>query len=224
MQTLRILTVLALMASFASLAACESASTSRSSTADTATSPDSADTPVVEGTGPAPSVDEAIEVVIETSLGSIVLELDPAVAPITVANFLKFVDAGHYTDTLFHRVISDFMIQGGGFDTAYQQKETDGGIQSEADIAPSNRRGTVAMARTADPHSASAGFFINVVDNTFLDHTAKTADGWGYTVLGEVIEGMDVVDAIKVVPTGAAGPLSTDAPQEQVVIQSVARR
>ena len=166
--------------------------------------------------------DPIVDVV--TNLGTFTIELDPAKAPKSVANFLSYVDAGHYTGTLFHRVISTFMVQGGGYDQMYEKKPVRAPIQNEADNGLKNKRGTVAMARTGDPHSATAQWFVNVVDNGFLDHKAKEPQGWGYAVFGRVIEGMDVVDKIKNVPTGANGPFTKDAPDEPVVIQRVRRR
>lgn len=162
-------------------------------------------------------------VIVKTNLGSFTIELDRERAPNTVDNFLAYVDAGHYTDTLFHRVIPTFMVQGGGFDTRCERKATNAPVQSEADNGLKNLRGTVAMARKGDPHSATAQFFVNTVDNAFLDHQAKEDRGWGYTVFGRVTQGMDVVDAIRTVPTGAVGPFSKDAPLEQVVIAAVER-
>ena len=162
-------------------------------------------------------------VIVETSLGSFTIELDTGAAPKTVENFLQYVDAGHYSNTLFHRVIPGFMIQGGGYDTDYQRLPTREPVENEADNGLRNLRGTVAMARTGQPHSATAQFFVNVTDNAFLDHQAKTDRGWGYTVFGKVTAGMDTVDAIRVVPTAAAGPFSKDAPKEQVLIRSVRR-
>jgi cyclophilin family peptidyl-prolyl cis-trans isomerase len=166
--------------------------------------------------------DQVVEVT--TSHGSFAIALDAARAPASVANFLRYVDSGHYDGTVFHRVIPTFMIQGGGFDQRLEKKPVDAPIQNEADNGLKNARGTVAMARTSDPHSATAQFFVNVVDNAFLDHQAKSGTGWGYAVFGRVIEGMDAVDAIKVVPTGAVGPFAKDAPFQPVVIQSVRRR
>jgi peptidyl-prolyl cis-trans isomerase B (cyclophilin B) len=161
---------------------------------------------------------------VTTNHGTFSIQLDPAKAPATVANFLQYVDAGHYDGTIFHRVIATFMIQGGGYDQMYEKKPVHGPIQNEADNGLKNKRGTVAMARTGDPHSATAQWFVNVVDNAFLDHKAKDAQGWGYAVFGRVIEGMDVVDRIKAVPTGSNGPFAKDAPDELVVIQAVRRR
>ena len=164
----------------------------------------------------------SVEVV--TNHGTFVIELDPARAPKSVENFLAYVDANHYDGTIFHRVIPTFMIQGGGFDQRMEKKPTRAPVQNEADNGLANKRGTVAMARTSDPHSATSQWFVNVVDNKFLDHQAKDGAGWGYAVFGTVTSGMDVVDKIKDVRTGAAGPFAKDAPLEPVVIQSVRRR
>lgn len=155
---------------------------------------------------------------LETSLGTIVLELDSAKAPKTVENFLGYVRSGFYDGTIFHRVIPGFMIQGGGFTSEMQQKKTGAPIQNEADNGLDNRRGTIAMARTGDPHSATAQFFINLVDNRPLDHTDKSMRGWGYTVFGEVVEGIDVVDRIARVPTGNASG-HQNVPREPVTIE-----
>ncbi|MDN3258862.1 peptidylprolyl isomerase [Streptomyces sp. CSDS2] len=156
---------------------------------------------------------------LNTSAGRIVLELNDAEAPKTVENFLAYVRSGHYDGTIFHRVISDFMIQGGGFTPDMQQKSTLAPIQNEADNGLKNNSYTVAMARTGDPHSATAQFFINVKDNAFLNHTSKTPNGWGYAVFGRVTEGQDVVDAIKGVKTGSRQG-HQDVPTEPVVIES----
>lgn len=156
-------------------------------------------------------------VVLETSMGNIKLELDDALTPITAENFKRYVAEGHYDNTVFHRVIDGFMIQGGGFEAGMVQKDTHKPIQNEANVAKSNRRGTIAMARTMDPHSASAQFFINVKDNNFLDFSAETMDGWGYCAFGRVVEGMDVVDAIKSVATTSRQG-HQDVPVEDVVI------
>ena len=158
---------------------------------------------------------------VDTSLGSFVLELYPEKAPKTVANFLRYVREGFYNGTLFHRVIDGFMIQGGGFTPDYQRKPTRAPIPNEADNGLKNTRGTIAMARTMDPHSATAQFFINVKDNPFLDHTSPTPRGWGYAVFGKVVEGMDVVDKIKRVDTGPGGPFPKDAPREPVIIEKM---
>ncbi|TDY00052.1 peptidylprolyl isomerase [Thiohalophilus thiocyanatoxydans] len=167
--------------------------------------------------------ESAPRVEIQTSMGTIALELNPEKAPKTVDNFLQYVDEGFYDNTLFHRVIDDFMIQGGGFTPTYERKETRPPIVNEADNGLKNKTGTVAMARTADPHSASAQFFINVADNDFLNHSAKTPRGWGYAVFGKVVKGMDVVDKIKSVSTGAAGPFPQDVPDTPVIIEQVTR-
>ncbi|UYZ85251.1 peptidylprolyl isomerase [Entomomonas sp. E2T0] len=155
---------------------------------------------------------------LHTNHGVITLKLDVEKAPETTANFEKYVKDGHYNGTIFHRVINNFMIQGGGFEPGMSQKETNAPIKNEANNGLSNKRGTIAMARTMDPHSASAQFFINVKDNTFLDHTAPTAQGWGYAVFGEVVDGMDVVDKIRdVATTSKAG--HQDVPVEDVIIE-----
>lgn len=162
-------------------------------------------------------------VIVETSHGSFALALDRERAPKTVENFLSYVDAGHYAETIMHRVIPDFMIQGGGYTPGYEKKPVREPVFNEADNGLVNTRGTVAMARTSDPHSATAQFFVNVADNAFLDHQARDARGWGYAVFGEVTEGMDVVDAIAALPTGPAGPFAKDAPAEPVVIRAIRR-
>jgi peptidyl-prolyl cis-trans isomerase B (cyclophilin B) len=154
---------------------------------------------------------------LETSLGDITLELDAEKAPETVKNFLAYVEAGHYDNTVFHRVINGFMIQGGGFAPGMKQKPTKAPIQNEAANGLKNAVGTVAMARTSDPHSATAQFFINVADNGFLDHTAPKGQGWGYCVFGRVSEGMEVVNKIKAVATGNSG-FHQDVPKVDVVI------
>ncbi|MDH6124597.1 peptidylprolyl isomerase [Kitasatospora sp. GP82] len=156
---------------------------------------------------------------LSTNFGNIVLELDEAKAPKTVENFLKYVRSGHYDGTVFHRVINGFMIQGGGFTEQMVQKPTQAPVQNEADNGLKNDAYTVAMARTSDPHSATAQFFINVSDNDFLNFSGKTASGWGYTVFGKVVEGQDVVDSIKSVKTGNRGGHG-DVPAEPVVIES----
>lgn len=166
--------------------------------------------------------DPVVEV--STNLGSFTIQLDPAKAPTTVANFLAYVDASFYDGTIFHRVIPTFMIQGGGYDTKLERKPTKPAIQNEAANGLKNTRGTVAMARTGDPHSATAQFFVNVADNGSLNHTGKHDAGWGYAVFGKVTSGMEVVDQIKSVKTGPSGPFSKDAPQQQVVILTVRRK
>lgn len=150
--------------------------------------------------------------------GVITLELDAAKAPKTVANFLSYVNKGHYANTVFHRVIPGFMVQGGGFEVGMKQKPTDAEIENEASNGLKNDNYTVAMARTNAPHSASSQFFINVADNSFLNHTAPSASGWGYAVFGKVIAGTEVVDKIKAVKTGRKG-FHDDVPLEDVVIE-----
>ncbi|MBI2470711.1 MAG: peptidyl-prolyl cis-trans isomerase [Planctomycetes bacterium] len=157
-------------------------------------------------------------VLLETSKGVVVLELDSKAAPKTVENFLGYVQEGFYDDTTFHRVIKGFMIQGGGFTEDMQQKSTHAPIDNEADNGLQNKRGTVAMARTMDPHSATAQFFINTVDNSFLDHKGKTSSGWGYCVFGKVVEGMNVVDAIEGVSTTSRSG-QRDVPATPVTIE-----
>ena len=156
-------------------------------------------------------------ITLHTNYGDIKLELDFEKAPKTAANFLEYVKAGHYDNTVFHRVIDNFMIQGGGFTTGMKQKETRDSIENEADNGLKNTIGSIAMARTMDPHSASAQFFINVADNHFLNHSAKTAQGWGYAVFGRVVEGMDVVNRIKGVNTTSKSG-HQDVPVEDVII------
>ncbi|NCX41076.1 MAG: peptidyl-prolyl cis-trans isomerase [Burkholderiaceae bacterium] len=158
-------------------------------------------------------------VLLKTNHGDITLELDAAKAPKSVANFLAYVNSGHYDGTIFHRVINNFMIQGGGMTAGMKQKPTKAPIDNEADNGLPNKRGSIAMARTSDPHSATAQFFINVVDNAFLNFSAPTPQGWGYAVFGEVSEGMDVVDAIRQVKTGSSG-FHQDVPKEDVTIIS----
>lgn len=159
---------------------------------------------------------------LQTNFGDITLELNAEKAPITVANFLKYVDNGFYDNTIFHRVINGFMIQGGGFDTDMNQKPTDAEIKNEADNMLDNNKYTIAMARTSAPHSASSQFFINVADNDFLNFTAPNGSGWGYCVFGKVVEGMDVVDKIKQVATTRRHG-HQDVPVENVVIEKATR-
>lgn len=175
---------------------------------------------VVVDAGMAPTVTTAT---LNTSLGKIVIELDEKKAPISSANFLAYVDKGHYTGTIFHRVIPGFMVQGGGYNETYSEKPTDAPITNEAGNGLKNLRGTLAMARTSVVNSATSQFFINVVDNSFLDHKDETNDGFGYAVFGKVIEGMEVVDAMTLVSTGAAGPFAKDVPKTAIVIQSASR-
>lgn len=158
-------------------------------------------------------------ILMKTNFGDIKLELDHEKAPETAKNFESYVKEGFYDGVIFHRVISNFMIQGGGFEPGMKQKSTRDPIKNEANNGLSNKTGTVAMARTMDPHSASAQFFINVKDNDFLDHTAETMEGWGYAVFGKVVEGMDVVEKIKKVPTTMKAG-HQDVPAEDVVIES----
>jgi peptidyl-prolyl cis-trans isomerase B (cyclophilin B) len=161
------------------------------------------------------------KVKLQTTLGDIIIELDDARAPISTKNFLEYVEAKHYNGTLFHRVISGFMVQGGGYDGELKKKPTRPAIANEGDNGLKNVRGSVAMARTSDVSSATAQFFINVVDNPFLDHREKTPEGYGYAVFAKVVEGMDVVDKIKDVPTGAKGSFTKDCPVTDVTILSV---
>ena len=161
-----------------------------------------------------------VTVVFETNHGPITLELYPDQAPKTVANFTDYVHAGQYNGTVFHRVIPGFMAQGGGFTAELSQKPVNAPITNEADNGLKNDRGTIAMARTGEPHSATAQFFINVADNGFLNFTAPTRQGWGYAVFGKVTAGMDVVDAIVALPTGAAGPFGSDVPKQAAIIES----
>lgn len=163
---------------------------------------------------------EPVTVRMQTTMGDIVLELDAEKAPVTVENFLEYARAGFYDGTIFHRVIPNFMIQGGGFEPGMNQKETRAPIKNEADNGLKNVEGAIAMARTPDPHSASSQFFINVKDNDFLNFTSPTPQGWGYCVFGRVTEGLDVVHAIEKVATGSRGG-HQDVPQEDVVIEKV---
>ncbi len=161
---------------------------------------------------------ELPRVILETSRGDITVELHAEQAPKSVANFLEYVRAGFYDGTIFHRVIPGFMVQGGGFTADMTRKDTGDPIENEAANGLANARGTLAMARTSNPHSATAQFFINVVDNAFLDHQSPTPRGWGYAVFGRVVEGMEVVDAIAESPTGRTGGMS-DVPIEAIVIK-----
>jgi peptidyl-prolyl cis-trans isomerase B (cyclophilin B) len=174
--------------------------------------------------GAAPTVALAQKVELDTSAGKIVLQLDAKAAPATVENFVKYVQAGHYDGTQFHRVIDGFMIQAGGYTEDFSQKPTRPPVRNEAESASkaglTNTPGTIAMARTQDPHSASSQFFINVNDNKSLNFREPTTAGYGYTVFGKVVEGMDVVNKIAKTPTGRAGPFPTDVPQTRVLIKS----
>jgi peptidyl-prolyl cis-trans isomerase B (cyclophilin B) len=158
------------------------------------------------------------QVRLETSAGTVLIELDTERAPLSAANFLQYVKAGHYDGTVFHRVIRGFMVQGGGFDSSMKQKPTQAAIRNEANNGLKNQRYTLAMARTSDPHSATAQFFINTVDNGFLDFKAENVQGWGYAVFGRVVEGTDVVDRIEGVKTGRKG-MHDDVPLEEVRIE-----
>ena len=167
----------------------------------------------------------APQVKFTTSAGEFVIELYPDKAPNTVENFLTYVRDGHYNGLIFHRVINNFMIQGGGYDARYMEKPTRPSIKHEgaevkAKNGPTNTVGTIAMARTNNPHSASSQFFINVNNNDFLNHSNPSGQGWGYVAFGKVVSGMEVVNKIKLSPTGAGGPFPSDVPQTQVVIQS----
>lgn len=181
--------------------------------------------PVVPAPSPAPvqTHNEAVMILIKTSAGDIKVELNAEKAPKTVKNFLQYVDDHHYDGTLFHRVISGFMIQGGGFDANFTQKPTRAPVENEAANGLKNERGTLAMARTSAIHSGTCQFFINVVDNDFLNHKAPNPQGFGYCVFGKVVEGMDVVDRIRNVKTGAKGPFPSDVPLETVTILSITR-
>ena len=174
----------------------------------------------ISATSPSAKADdtEPPQVTFETSHGSFVLELDRNAAPETVENFLTYVRDGFYAGTIFHRVIPGFMIQGGGFSPEFNKLQTREPIRNEADRGGENDRGSIAMARTSDPHSATAQFFINVADNDFLNHRGRTAQGWGYTAFGRIIKGMDTVDRIAAVQTGSRG-MFQDVPQDTVVIQ-----
>jgi len=157
----------------------------------------------------------------ETTKGTMIIELYPDKAPVTVANFLAYVNAGAYDGTVFHRVIKGFMNQGGGFDTDYKKVDTKDPIKNEADNGLKNKEFTIAMARTGEPHSATNQFFINTSDNYALDHSGKSMRGWGYTVFGKVIEGQNVSGAISRTATGSGGPFSTDVPRTQIIITKV---
>ncbi len=185
------------------------------------------ETAPVPAPDPAPTASDPVaapapnpRVLMRTSLGDIIIELEATKAPKSAENFLQYVNDGHYNGTIFHRVIDGFMIQGGGFTADLQQKPTRAAIQNEANNGLSNLRGTLAMARTGEPHSAQAQFFINVVDNPRLDFVSEQSPfTWGYAVFGKVVEGMDVVDRIRATPTGPQGPFAKDVPVTAVVIE-----
>ena len=162
---------------------------------------------------------EKPKVYFKTNIGDFTIELEPELAPKTVANFIQYVQEGHYDGLIFHRVIKAFMIQGGGFDSSYNKKPTRAPIENEADKGLSNERGTIAMARTGDPHSATNQFFINVKFNGFLNYVSKSEQGWGYTAFGRVIDGMNIVGRISRLETGKGGPFPSDVPTEQVIIE-----
>lgn len=164
-------------------------------------------------------VDMPPVVELDTNMGAIVIELNEEKAPKTVENFLNYVKSGHYDGTIFHRIIDGFMIQGGGMDAEMNEKATNAPVENEADNGLKNDKGTIAMARTQDPHSATSQFFVNVKDNDFLNHSGKNMQGWGYTVFGKVTSGMDVIDKMRGVPTGRFG-MHADVPNEPVVINS----
>ena len=172
--------------------------------------------------GAAPAFAQKVE--LDTTAGKIVLQLDASAAPKTVENFIAYVKSGHYDGTQFHRVIPGFMVQGGGYTTDYAQKPTRPPVKNEAEQASKaglvNAPGTIAMARTSDPHSASSQFFINVGDNKFLNYRESTVQGYGYTVFGKVVSGMDVVEKMAKAPTGAGGPFPKDVPVETILIKS----
>ncbi len=161
------------------------------------------------------------KVLMKTNVGDMVIELDMELAPKTVENFLRYVESEFYTDTIFHRVIPGFMIQGGGYSSEFEERTTNEAIKNEADNGLTNMVGTIAMARTNQPHSATAQFFINVANNRFLNHTSKSLRGWGYAVFGKVVQGMDVVKEIAGTPTGRGGPFAKDVPNNPIIIQSV---
>ena len=164
-------------------------------------------------------VDMPPVVELDTNMGAIVIELNEEKAPKTVENFLNYVKSGHYDGTIFHRIIDGFMIQGGGMDAEMNEKATNKPVENEADNGLKNDAGTIAMARTQDPHSATSQFFVNVKDNDFLNHSGKNMQGWGYTVFGKVTSGMDVIEKMRGVPTGRFG-MHADVPKEPVVINS----
>ncbi len=167
------------------------------------------------------AADDTLQAELVTNQGTFVLELYPDQAPITVANFLRYAREGFYDDTVFHRVIPDFMVQGGGYSSSYDKKDTYPPIQNEANNGLKNERGTVAMSRLSDPHSATSQFFVNINDNDFLDYKSPTATEWGYAVFARVVSGMDVVNHIQALATGSVGPFSRHAPLEPVILQHI---
>lgn len=175
-------------------------------------------TPEAQAQSAPPAAGTAPRVRVETTRGNFVIELDPQRAPLTVASFLEYVKAGHYTDTLFHRVVGNFVIQGGGYDPKYVEKPTRPGTPNESGNGLSNRRSTVGLARTGDPHSGTAQFYVNLSDNAALDPQPSR---WGYAVFGRIVEGMTVVDDIGAVATGSVGKLDRDAPLQPVLIKRV---
>ena len=221
----RALLLIALSMPAFALAQTEPAKPAPKAPAKTAPAKPAAAKPKAADAAPAADVAKApvaSKVLIKTSLGDMTVELYPDKSPKSVENFLTYVNAGFYDGTIFHRVIDNFMIQGGGFTRELRQKPTRPAIANEAKNGLSNTRGTLAMARTGDPNSATAQFFINVVDNPRLDFTSE-ANGatWGYTVFGKVVSGLDVVDKIKAVPTGPQGPFKSDVPTTPVVIEKI---
>ena len=185
------------------------------------TAPPKQPLPIVTKQENSMSNSDIVNITMTTSLGDIKLELYADKAPLTVANFVSYAEEGFYNDTIFHRVIDGFMIQGGGFTADFSQKPTKDHLQNEADNGLKNDHGTIAMARTPDPHSATAQFFINVSDNDFLNFRSADSNGYGYAVFGKVVGGLDVVKAIQSVATGSGGPMPTDVPQETVAITAV---
>lgn len=207
------------------IAACQQeAATQPLESKTTNTEQQNSSTAPTEATNEAQSTEKAMPstkiALMKTTLGDIKIELNAEKAPISVANFIAYAEAGHYNGTLFHRVIPGFMIQGGGFEPGMEQKQTKAPIQNEANNGLSNENYSIAMARTSAPHSATSQFFINVTDNSRLDFTSESGPGWGYAVFGKVIEGQDIVNAIEVVETGRVGPFG-DVPREDVIIESV---
>jgi len=174
----------------------------------------------VLGLNPAYSADNP-QVVMSTNIGDVVIELNAEKAPNSVKNFLEYVESGFYSGVIFHRVIKNFMNQAGGFDEKFQQKPTKKSIQNEANNGLLNSKGTIAMARTSDPHSASSQFFINMNDNKFLDFKSKDAQGWGYAVFGKVVLGLDIMETLNNMPTGPSGRFANDVPKKMVVIKSI---